>query len=110
MLAIACQYYDVRSWLSYEYSQLSRPTTITRTHAHTLHTQIADKVGLMRLPEFNGSLVIFINGEAIGIVATGIPEKMYGFIELQNDCERICITRCHGVKMVSDNLGYIIPT
>ena len=57
----------------------------------------------MRLPEFNGSLVIFINGEAIGIVATGIPEKMYGFIELQNDCERICITKCHGVKLVSDS-------
>lgn len=84
---------------------------LSHKHMHTPSTtQIADKVGLMRLPEFNGSLVIFINGEAIGIVATGIPEKMYGFIELQNDCERICITRCHGVKMVSDNLGYIIPT
>ena len=67
----------------------------------TLHTQIGDRVGLMRVPEFNGSLVIFINGEAIGIVAKGIPEKMYGFVELQNDCDRVCITRCHAVKLVS---------
>lgn len=67
----------------------------------TPHTQIADRVGLMRVPEFNGSLVIFINGEAIGIVAKGIPEKMYGFVELQNDCDRVCITRCHAVKLVS---------
>jgi hypothetical protein len=50
-----------------------------------------DKVGIMRLPEFNGSLVIFINGAHLGVIATNVAEHVYGFVEMQGDCERVAI-------------------
>ena len=46
----------------------------------------------MRTPEFNGSLVIFINGKEIGIIATAVPEEVYGFVELRGDNDKVAIT------------------
>ena len=63
-------------------------------------TQVGDKLGVMRVPEFSGSLIIFINGVSIGIVATGVAENVYGFVELNGDCDRVSITPNNTIKLV----------
>ncbi len=63
--------------------------------------QINDRVGIIRVPEFNGSLIIYINGAPIGIIATSVPDRVYGFVELQGECERVALTRNRLVKHVS---------
>lgn len=35
-------------------------------------------------------MVIYINETPIGIIATKVPENLYGFVELQ-DCERVSL-------------------
>ena len=47
----------------------------------------------MRVPEFNGSLVVFVNGAPLGVIATDVAENVYGFVELQGECERVAIIR-----------------
>ena len=64
-------------------------------------TQMGTRVGIMRVPEFNGSLLIFIDGAPIGIIATGIPEKVYGFVELQGDCEKVCLSPVRSIQQVN---------
>lgn len=59
------------------------------------------RVGIMRVPEFNGSLLIFIDGAPIGVIATGVPEKVYGFVELQGDCEKVCLSPVRSIQHVS---------
>ena len=63
--------------------------------------QMGTRVGIMRVPEFNGSLLIFIDGAPIGIIATGIPEKVYGFVELQGDCEKVCLSPIRSIQQVN---------
>ena len=63
----------------------------------------------MRTPEFGGSLVIFINGKSIGIVATDIPEEVFGFVELHGDCDNIIMTPDHRVEEVRRR-GYEVLT
>ena len=55
----------------------------------------------MRVAEFGGSLLFFINGYSIGIVATGIPETVYGFVELHGDCDTVILTPNSSVELVS---------
>ena len=55
----------------------------------------------MRLPEYNGSLVVFINGAPLGIIATGVAENVYGFVELQGECESIALMH-RKIQQVSD--------
>lgn len=62
--------------------------------------QIGDRVGIIRLPEFLGSLVIYINGAPIGIIATRVSDNVYGFVEMQGDCEKICISSNRTIKEV----------
>ena len=63
--------------------------------------QTGDRVGIIRLPEFNGSLVIYVNGAPIGIIATGVAENVYGFVEMQEDCEKVCMQGNRSVQNVS---------
>ena len=55
----------------------------------------------MRVPEFNGSLLIYIDGAPIGVIATSVPEKVYGFVELQGDCEKVCLSPVRSIQHVS---------
>ena len=54
------------------------------------------------MPEYNGALVIYINGAPLGIISTDVADNVYGFVELQGDCERICITRNRKIKQVGN--------
>ena len=67
----------------------------------SLYLQLHDRVGIIRVPEFNGSLIIYINGAPIGIISTGVPDRVYGFVELQGECERVALTRNREIKNVS---------
>jgi len=58
-------------------------------------------VGIVRLPEFQGSVVLYINEYPIGIIATNVPDNLYGFIELQ-DCEGVALTPRRTVDEVSE--------
>ena len=62
--------------------------------------QFGDKVGVMRCPEFEGSLVFYINQEVIGIMATSVPDKVFAFVEMHDNCEKITITPVHSVSQV----------
>ena len=57
-------------------------------------------MGIVRLPEFQGSVVLYINEYPIGIIATDVPESLYGFIELQ-DCEGVSLTPQRAIEEVS---------
>lgn len=49
-------------------------------------------MGVVREPEFGGSLIITINGAPIGIIATGVPEFVYAFVEIFGEVDRVKIT------------------
>lgn len=70
--------------------------------------QMGTRVGIMRVPEFNGSLLIFIDGAPIGIIATGVPEKVYGFVELQGDCEKVCLSPVRSIQQVSESFSLVM--
>ena len=72
--------------------------------------QEGDRLGTMRVPEFGGSLIIFINGMSIGVMATGLPEELYGFVELRGDNDRVAITENSTVEEVSGNVFESIYT
>lgn len=69
----------------------------TFTKHNLKELQLGDKVGVMRCPEFEGSLIFYINGKCIGILATSIPDKIYAFVELHVDCEKVTLTPVHSV-------------
>ena len=54
----------------------------------------------MRCPEFDGSLLFYLNQECIGIMATSVPDKVYAFIEMNENCERVTLTPVHSVSQV----------
>ena len=47
-------------------------------------------MGVIRLPEFNGCLVVYIN----------VSENVYGFVELQGECEKISISQNRTIQQV----------
>lgn len=59
--------------------------------------QFGDKVGVMRCPEFEGALLFYINQECIGILATSVPDQVYAFVELHENCEKVTLTPVHSV-------------
>ena len=54
----------------------------------------------MKCPEFEGALLFYINQECIGILATSVPDKVYGFVELHENCEKVTLTPVHSVALV----------
>ena len=54
----------------------------------------------MRCPEFDGALVFYINQECVGIMATAVPDKVFAFVEMHENCEKIAITPVHSVSQV----------
>ena len=80
--------------------QLMLKTNVGLMHISS-HAQVGDRLGVMRASEFGGSLIFFINGYSIGIVATGVPDNIYGFVELHGDCDTVTITPNSSVELVS---------
>lgn len=50
---------------------------------------VADRIGVMRTS--NGELIFFINGEAQGEAATGIPKTVYALVNLYGKCVQVSI-------------------
>lgn len=71
------------------------------------YPQVGDRVGVIRLPEFNGSLAVYINGAPLGIIATNVSDNVYGFIELQGECERVGISQCRTIQQVRGARGKV---
>lgn len=67
--------------------------------------QNGDRVGVIYLPEFNGSLAVYINGAPLGIIATNVPENVYGFVELQGECVQVCATQNKTIQQVRGMQG-----
>ena len=54
----------------------------------------------MRCPEFEGALLFYINQECLGILATSVPDKIFAFVELHGDCEKVSLTPVHSIAQV----------
>ena len=62
-------------------------------------------MGVIYLPEFNGSLAVYVNGAPLGIIATSVPENVYGFVELQGECSQVCTTQNRTIQQVRGHTG-----
>ena len=62
--------------------------------------QIEDRVGIMR--RSNGCLHFFINGEDQGVAVTGLPEAVYGVVDLYGAAVQ--------VSLCGDDESVCVPT
>lgn len=76
-------------------------TVITFTKHNLKEMQFGEKVGVMRCPEFEGSLLLYLNQECVGVLATSVPDKVFAFVELSVECERVSLTPVHSVSQES---------
>ena len=44
--------------------------------------------------------MFYINQEVVGIMATSVPDKVFAFVEMHENCEKITITPVHSVSQV----------
>lgn len=87
------------TWMMKSEEIIENGETVQSLQKYNLkEVSIGDRVGIVRVPEFNGSLVVYINGAPIGVIATSVPAKVYGFIELQGDCEHISLCTSRTIK------------
>lgn len=90
---------DTKTWMMMSESIVINGETVQSFHKYSLKEIVTGtRVGIMRVPEFSGSLLIYIDGAPIGIIATGVPEKVYGFVELQGDCEKVCLSPVRSIQ------------
>lgn len=50
---------------------------------------VSDRIGVMRTS--HGELMFYINGEAQGEAATGIPKHVYGLVNLYGKCVQVSL-------------------
>jgi hypothetical protein len=87
------------TWMMSGPDYLENGEVVTTFTKHNLkELQFGDKVGVMRCPEFEGALVFYINQEVVGIMATSVPDKVFAFVEMHENCEKITITPVHSVS------------
>lgn len=86
------------TWMMSGDTYLENGEIVSTFTKHNLkELQFGEKVGVMRCPEFEGSLLFYINQECIGILANSIPDKVFAFVELHGECERVTITPVHSI-------------
>ncbi|XP_059483047.1 neuralized-like protein 4 [Neocloeon triangulifer] len=83
---------NVRSgtWMMTGNGVMHNGTTVLDDYGHNLdRLGVGDRVGVMRLAD--GTLHFYVNGTDQGVAATGVPEAVYGVIDLYGQASRASI-------------------
>jgi len=56
--------------------------------------QAGDRVGVMRTKD--GCLLFSVNGQNLGVAAVGIPEKIYGVLDLYGQAAEASVVQAEG--------------